>query len=310
MTTYFGPLVTDSHFASRRQCNMDYILISTLRLSETEVLAFYISYDIACSFSINFFRRMNKYPETLQFNFGDKALRWAVPKFHLMAHGRKCQGRYSLNYMAGVGRTHGEGVESNWAITNGFALSTREMSGAGRHETLNDVMGYINWTKTIKIGEFSSSFSIKAQSFRNGGCASFVDWNVARSNFSPSGPQLFRDLIAAVVQRDKQRDFFAEFNNTIPVELSRRWEELVREFEDDPTGTNPYEETETGKLICKMKYMLYTDLLYSSTAVTLKDVQLELAQEEADELARGVMSLHETTASVFLATGIELEEQQ
>lgn len=130
---------------------MDYILLASLKISDTEIIVFYISYDIACSYSVNLFRRMNKYPDSLNFDFGDKQLRWAVPKFHLMAHGQKCRVRYSLNYMAGVGRTHGEGVESNWAITNGYALSTREMSSAGRHETLNDVMGYINWTKTINL---------------------------------------------------------------------------------------------------------------------------------------------------------------
>lgn len=156
---------------------MDFILISTLRLSNPAIRIYYISYDIACSYSINFFRRMNKYPESLQLDFGDKVLHWAVSKFHLMAHGRKCQGRYSLNYMAGVGRTHGEGVESNWSITNGFALSTREMSGAGRHETLNDVMGYVNWTKTIKIGK--SVLSSKNYPFPKGNPAPQLAWNVA-----------------------------------------------------------------------------------------------------------------------------------
>lgn len=56
--------------------------------------------------------------------------------------------------------------------------------------------------------------------------------------------------------------------------------------------------------------MPHTDGCCSFKAVTLKDVQLELANEEAEELSRGVMSLHETTASMFLATGIDLEEQQ
>lgn len=125
------------------------------------------------------------------------------------------------------------------------------------------------------------------------------------------GSQLFRDLLAAVEQRDRQREFFAEFNSTIPSEVSRQWEDLIQAFEEDPTGPNPYEETETGKCFWRRTRCLSTDFHHrSSTAITLKDVQLELAQEEAEEVSRGVMSLHETTASVFLATGIELEEQQ
>lgn len=66
-----------------------------------------------------------------------------------------------------------------------------------------------------------------------------------------AGAQLYHDLVAAVEQRDKQREFFREFDATIPVEVSREWEELVRDFEEDPLGQNPYEETETGKAVLK-----------------------------------------------------------
>lgn len=44
--------------------------------------------------------------------------------------------------------------------------------------------------------------------------------------------------------------------------------------------------------------------------MTLKDVQEELGREEAEERRRGVISLHETTASVFISMGLDLEEQQ
>ncbi|KAI0057696.1 hypothetical protein BV25DRAFT_1764501, partial [Artomyces pyxidatus] len=39
-------------------------------------------------------------------------------------------------------------------------------------------------------------------------------------------------------------------------------------------------------------------------------VRLELGEEEAEEAARGAMALHKMSASVFLSTGFELEEQQ
>jgi hypothetical protein len=47
-----------------------------------------------------------------------------------------------------------------------------------------------------------------------------------------------------------------------------------------------------------------------STVTLLADVRLELAAEEADEVARGIVSLHEMSASVFLSVGLDLEEQQ
>lgn len=79
-------------------------------------------------------------------------------------------------------------------------------------------------------------------------------WHVSDLCFS--GPQLYQDLVAAIEQRDKQREFFAEFNSTIPSEVSREWEQLVQDFEEDPTGPNPYEEIETGKSYLEKLYRL------------------------------------------------------
>jgi hypothetical protein len=42
----------------------------------------------------------------------------------------------------------------------------------------------------------------------------------------------------------------------------------------------------------------------------MTDVKLELAKEEAAEAARGVIRSHETSVSIFLTVGLELEEQQ
>jgi hypothetical protein len=42
----------------------------------------------------------------------------------------------------------------------------------------------------------------------------------------------------------------------------------------------------------------------------MTDVKLELAKEEAAEAARGIIRSHETSASIFLTVGLELEEQQ
>ena len=44
--------------------------------------------------------------------------------------------------------------------------------------------------------------------------------------------------------------------------------------------------------------------------MTLADVRLALANEEAQETVCGVLPLHETSASMFLSTGLDIEEQQ
>lgn len=131
---------------------MDYMLLSSLAMNAPDIRSLFISYDIACSFSKNFKSRMTQYPDDRQLDLDQLKLKWAVPKFHLLAHGPKCQSPYSYNLMFGVGRTHGEGIETGWSDLNGAALSTREMASAARHEILDDALGAINWRKLINIG--------------------------------------------------------------------------------------------------------------------------------------------------------------
>ena len=78
-----------------------------------------------------------------------------MPKFHLPAHGPKCQVQYSFNYTHGVGRTHGETVEQEWAYINLTTLSTREMGPGARHAALDDSWGGWNWRKILGLGECS-----------------------------------------------------------------------------------------------------------------------------------------------------------
>lgn len=129
---------------------MDYIILSVLQ--STQVRDIVISYDIACQWSKNFASRIPRYPPCLQFDLKDVNLRVVVPKFHLPAHGPQCQTRFSLNFLPKVGRTYGEGVESEWAHINGMATSTHEMGPVLRHETLNDHWSAWNWKKTLGFG--------------------------------------------------------------------------------------------------------------------------------------------------------------
>ena len=137
---------------------MDYMVLSTLRLSGRDINEVCLLYDISCTFSRNFTKRLERYSDLLQIGVRDLRIKWAIPKFYIWAHGMSCQLNYNFGYMRGAGRTHGESIETGWAEINPAALSTREMSNAFRHETLDDIMGAINWSKLLGMGKCSIHF--------------------------------------------------------------------------------------------------------------------------------------------------------
>jgi len=136
--------------ASLRFINLDYIFLSTIKAEKVKVIK--ISYDIACRWSIKLRRRMSEYFEGLQFPEDKFKLEFFIPKFHLPAHGSSCHTKYSFNYRPGVGRTHGENIESGWAHTNPAAISTREMGAGARRSALDGHWGGWNWRKIVGFG--------------------------------------------------------------------------------------------------------------------------------------------------------------
>ncbi|TFK46713.1 hypothetical protein OE88DRAFT_1739320 [Heliocybe sulcata] len=112
-----------------------------------------LSYDIMCEWSKNLIARMLDLPEDLQIEIlrNEDGNYYIVPKFHLEAHGKKCHACYSLNYKHGVGHTDCETPERNWAILNHAAPSTKEMTPGSRQDTLDDLCGFMNWVKTVRL---------------------------------------------------------------------------------------------------------------------------------------------------------------
>lgn len=75
---------------------MDYIFLASIMGMALTYLS--ISYDIACQWSKNLSKRVQDFPSDMQSAFLCASIRYFVPKFHLTAHGDKCQGTYSLNW--------------------------------------------------------------------------------------------------------------------------------------------------------------------------------------------------------------------
>lgn len=130
---------------------MDYIFLASIMGMALTYLS--ISYDIACQWSKNLSKRVQDFPSDMQSAFLCASIRYFIPKFHLTAHGDKCQGTYSLNWHEWSARTDGEGIERGWSLVNLLATMLREMGPGFRHDTFNNHWSALNWRKLVGLSE-------------------------------------------------------------------------------------------------------------------------------------------------------------
>ncbi|KAJ6458520.1 hypothetical protein C8R45DRAFT_1110051 [Mycena sanguinolenta] len=130
-----------------RQCNMDFVLLATL--IAFQLLRLVVSYDIACQYMINFWKRMAEMPDHMQLKLAPENVWWKVPNFHLPPHKLKCHSPYSFHWMPGAGLSNGESIEQNWAFSNGAAASTKLMGPGSRQATLEDIFGFHNYERQL-----------------------------------------------------------------------------------------------------------------------------------------------------------------
>ncbi|KAH9858371.1 hypothetical protein C2E23DRAFT_718713 [Lenzites betulinus] len=123
----------------------DFAMAGALR-GTLELLERGFSYDVVCSYICNILKRFaTTHPELVPVVADMKML---LPKLHMHGHKEMCQIVYAFCYARGFGLAHGEGVETPWAELNIAGLSTREMTAGARHDALNSLFNYWNWTKT------------------------------------------------------------------------------------------------------------------------------------------------------------------
>ncbi|RXW12428.1 hypothetical protein EST38_g13424 [Candolleomyces aberdarensis] len=233
---------------------MDYIIFSAvLWLTLARIV---ITYDIACQWSKNLPKRMEKLPERIRLDLETTSVTAAVPSWHINGHGSDCQTNYALAYRQGSGRTCGDEIESTWSQTNVLGASVREMASGGRHESLNDHFNGINFRKLVGLRSL-----------------------------------LPKKLREAAEMRKQHQEAFTKLSATFSDEMKAKWTDMVSKWEKDPTkNPNPYDDIKLE--------------------TTMQDVRLQMAKEDAEEAARGVISAHQISISNCLMTGLELEEQQ
>ncbi|KAJ6575718.1 hypothetical protein DFH09DRAFT_1260865 [Mycena vulgaris] len=144
-----------------RYLNMDYMFFMSVK--GTDLIRFFVSYDIACQWHINIWIRMLGYKnDALKIQGERKYMTFLVPKFHLPAHIEACNLRFSFNLTPYVGLTDGEAPERGWANVNPLASSTSEMGPGSRRDTLNDHFNDWNYKKIILLGKMMLQRTLEA----------------------------------------------------------------------------------------------------------------------------------------------------
>ncbi len=205
---------------------MDYCLASLLRHHDSRLNKL-VSYDIACQWSKHVLERLQKLPPLVRLQIASNAIRFAIPKLHIHGHTQFCQRTYSLNYLPGVGRTDGEGIERPWANIGATSTSTRAMGPGARIETLNDHWSHWNWQKIIGMGEH-------------------VLVALSNSNKLISGQLFSKRLRLAIAEREVQQESFEIFSSK-QAEHIDKWKAMVSAFEADGSKPNPYEIPSNGE---------------------------------------------------------------
>ncbi|THH13992.1 hypothetical protein EUX98_g9660, partial [Antrodiella citrinella] len=105
------------------------------------------------------------------------------------------------------------------------------------------------------------------------------------------GSHLARSLEEALRKSEEHREAFEDHNDMYESKVTDEWTVIVQCWHINPNSKpDPFEEPVRG--------------------ISLKTVQLELAQEEADVIALGTLPEHEISPSDFVQVAFELEEHQ
>ncbi|KAJ7808713.1 hypothetical protein B0H14DRAFT_3761075 [Mycena olivaceomarginata] len=199
------PLAVGDLQLGERYMNMDYMFFRSV--AGSDLLQFFVSYDIACQWSLHIWGHMIKYQdETLTLDGRGRFFTFLVPKFHLPAHIEACNLKYSFNLTPRVGQTDGEAPERGWANTNPLARSTKEMGPGFRRDTLDDHFNDWNHKKIIALGY------------------------TMRRKVEKAVPEMVATCLA-----------LADMNTSLSLEVVKEWTEMAEKWEADTDAPNPFE---------------------------------------------------------------------
>ncbi|KAJ6528322.1 hypothetical protein DFH09DRAFT_1327724 [Mycena vulgaris] len=121
------------------------------------------SYDSWCSFVVNGVpRAIALFPEEAWLHTLLALVEGQIPADHINGHGLDCQSVWQAVYFACRAHFHGETAEMLWAFLNPLGSSTRQMTGAARHDTINFVMDAWNTWKLLRQAELLADERVDA----------------------------------------------------------------------------------------------------------------------------------------------------
>ncbi|KAJ7073559.1 hypothetical protein B0H15DRAFT_925638 [Mycena belliarum] len=200
-----------------RYLNMDYMFFKSI--VGTELVRFFVSYDIVCQWHINIWNRMLQYKnEELLLDGRGKFVTFLIPKFHLPAHIEACNLRFSFNLTRDVGMTDGEAPERGWADVNPLANSTAEMGPGSRRDTLDDKFNDSNYKKIIALG------------------------NSLRAKTERAVPEMVKTTLA-----------LADMDASIGPDAVQEWTAMAVRWEADPDAPNPFDTIHKDDHLAKVR---------------------------------------------------------
>ncbi|KAJ7459006.1 hypothetical protein FB451DRAFT_1097561 [Mycena latifolia] len=200
-----------------RYLNMDYMFFKSI--AGTELVRFFVSYDIVCQWHINIWIRMLEYKnDEITLDGAGKFMTFLIPKFHLPAHIEACNLRFSFNLTRDVGQTDGEAPERGWANANPLARSTKEMGPGARRDTLDDHFNDLNHKKIIALGY-----------------------------------ALRKKMQTAVPDMVKTARALANLEESTGPATVKEWTEMAVKWEADPDAPNPFETLHKDDHLAKVR---------------------------------------------------------
>ena len=134
-----------------RYLNMDFLIGSTVHA--IALLLILLSYNIACQWFMNVFKRMDEHwPDNIRIPSTTKLIP-VIPKLHKPMHVQANHEVFSLNFIPGVGKSDLETPERVWSAHNALGNSTKTQGPRGRHDVLDDHFGFWNWLKYVGLGK-------------------------------------------------------------------------------------------------------------------------------------------------------------